>query len=225
MIVVSTRIVSRTYASLAYLWSAQHHARLAQDIENARAGTDVFSIRHRAYVVAAITNAVAFMESSVNEVIQDAAELRTDHIKGLNSLTLDRLHGYWLRADRTSVLAKYDDVLHMADQPRFLKDRSPYAPAQTLISIRNYFIHYKPEDIEISATADPHRFEKQLRQAFPENALMRGTAGNPWFPDRMLGAGCAHWAHTTARELVDSWSRAVNLTDLPYMVATYDEAP
>jgi hypothetical protein len=47
-------------------------------------------------------------------------------------------------------------------------------------------------------------------------------AGNSYFPDHALGAGCAHWAHTAAVNFVDRFAAVLGLT-LNYQIANFDD--
>ena len=73
-----------------------------------------------------------------------------------------------------------------------------------LVKLRNAVAHYQPEHLFANV---PHR----LKGKFAANALMAG-AGNPWWPDLCLGAGCAAWAIQTAMALADHVASAVGIT-------------
>jgi hypothetical protein len=68
-----------------------------------------------------------------------------------------------------------------------------------LIKLRNMLVHFRPET---ASAADIQGIEKQLASKFDENPLMAG-AGNPYFPDKCLGAACAQWAAWVAKSFVD----------------------
>jgi hypothetical protein len=220
-------IVARMYPSVYYLWSAEHHARLAVEIEQEHSGASTGSVRHRAYVISSVTDAVAFMESVVNEVIQDAVDNITAdspdiHIRAIPHAARQRLFGYWIAGERSGILDKYNHALKLADKATLDYGSEPTQSASVLIALRNYFIHHKPENISISL--DPPRLATRLQGRFPDNALMAGAA-NPWFPDHAMGAGCARWSHVTARSFVDNWASLLGLTSLPYQNPGWEEMP
>jgi hypothetical protein len=173
------------------------------------------NIRHRAYVIAAVTSSVAFMECVINEVLQDVTDGIDDHIGVLSKAVRQRLIGYWMGGERSSVLDKYDRALKLAGRPVMDRGVHPVQSVTVLIALRNHFVHYKPEDIGI--TLEPPKLAQRLRGRFADNKLMIG-AGNPWFPDHAIGAGCANWAHETARGFVDGWTSVMRLTGLPYQL-------
>lgn len=213
-------VVMRSYFSSQYLWSAIHHAKLAESIEAGHAGASRFSIKHRAYVLGAITDSVAFAEAAVNEVLADVADGHESYIQPLSSTTRHRFQGFWIAANNSaSILAKYSETLQMAECRPPDRGAAPWQDMSLLVSLRNHVVHYKPEDV--SDALEPSKLARGLIGRFSDNALMLG-AGNSWFPDKALGAGCAWWAWTTAKEFVDQWSGALGLK-LNYVWAVWDE--
>ena len=215
------------YPSVYFLWSAEHHARLAAEIEQEHSGASRGSVRHRAYVISSVTDAVSFMESVVNEVIQDIVDNMTAdspaiHIQPIHNAARQRLFGYWITGEKSSILGKYNDTLKLADKATLDYGAEPTQSAAVLIALRNYFVHHKPENISISL--DPPKLATKLHGRFPDNALMAG-ATNPWFPDHAMGAGCARWSHATARSFIDSWASLLGLTSLPYQNPGWEEVP
>jgi|SRR6266571_6512477 len=193
------KIVARVYPSNYYLWSAEHHARLAVEIEQQHSGPNMGSVRHWAYIINAVTDAVAFMESVVNEVIQDTVDSTNAngpdiHIRTLDQTIRERLTGYWISGEKSSILDKYNHTLELANRTKLDYGAEPGQSAAVLIALRNYFVHHKPENI--STSLDPPKLATRLQGRFPDNALM-AAAANPWFPDHAIGAGCARWAHMT----------------------------
>jgi hypothetical protein len=222
---VGVIITMRGYTSVDYLWSAIHHANLAADIEHQHAGPSTGNRRHRVYVINAVTDAAAFIEAAVNEVIQDVVDGRELHVQPLTTHTRDRLKGYWITGERASPLEKYQHTLQLADLPPLDAGAEPVQSATLLVSLRNYFMHYKPEDVGV--TLDPPKLAARLKGKFPDNRLMTGADGNPWFPSHALGAGCAAWAHRSALAFVDAWATSLGLNALSYQsqVTNWDVEP
>jgi hypothetical protein len=163
------------------------------------------------------------MECVVNEVLQDITDEFDDHIGTLSDPVRQRLVGYWIAGERSSILDKYDHVLKLAEWPAMDRGVPPAQSAGILIALRNYFVHHKPEDI--STSLEPPKLARRLHGRFTDNKLMIG-AGNPWFPDHAIGAGCASWAHETALAFVDHWTSVMGLTGLPYQLSEEgQEAP
>lgn len=90
---------------------------------------------------------------------------------------------------------------------QFRSDHNPLRPVLYLIKLRNALVHFKPETIDSEAE---HKLEKQLRPLIREN---QQPVGNPWFPNKLFGAGLAEWACASALSFADEWSTRVGLTN------------
>jgi hypothetical protein len=58
-VAMPVRILMRGYFSTYFLWTAQHHAELAGQMEAAHVGRSRFSIEHRGYVLTSIVGSAA----------------------------------------------------------------------------------------------------------------------------------------------------------------------
>jgi hypothetical protein len=153
------------------------------------------------------------MECVVNEVLQDVTDDYRFHIGSLSKAIKLSLTGYWVAGSRASILEKYDQTLWLARHKVTNRGVDPAQSAALVVALRNYFVHYKPENVD--SRLDPPKLAKRLRGRFADNALMVGDR-RPWFPDHAIGAGCARWAHETAFAFVDHWASLMRLTNLPY---------
>ncbi|MBI2488072.1 MAG: hypothetical protein HYW01_14235 [Deltaproteobacteria bacterium] len=188
-------IMVRIYYSSYHLWAAEHFYQLAGEIEDAHEGRSRFDIKHRAYVTNTILSSVAFLEAAINEVFQDAFDNYLIYIGSLSVETRKILADFWdmTEADNksfVSILDKYQLALRFAGMEPFNKGENPYQDANLVVKIRNTLIHYKPQ---LLGGENIHQLEAKLKGKFPENKLMSGSAGNPYFPDKALGKGCAEW--------------------------------
>ena len=66
------------------------------------------------------------------------------------------------------------------------------------------------EESETEAPNKRKKIEAQLRKQFPDNVLMNGS-GNPYYPDKCLGAGCATWAVASATAFADLVFESLNI--------------
>lgn len=216
--------IYRNYFSDVYLWSARNQARIAADMEKEYSDPSKESLRtaelelqHQAYVITAVTNSVAFMECVINEVLQDVTDDSRYHIGSLSKDIKLSLTGYWVAGGRASIVDKYGQALWLARHEVMDRGVDPAQSAALVVALRNYFVHYKPENID--SRLDPPKLARRLRGRFADNELIAGDR-RPWFPDRAIGAGCAIWAHETAFAFVDHWVSLMRLTNLPYQTVS-----
>jgi len=195
----------RNYFSTHMLRSSLDFGSKAAAIEARHSGKSRFDIEHRGYVLASITAAVAFVEAMVNELFQDAAD---DHgttgdgyVAPLSGRTRELMREWWELSgggfERT--LEKYQLLLVFSEHPKLNSGSEPYQSAADLLGLRNVLIHYRSESV---TAGDEHRLERRLRGKFPDSRLMAGS-GNPWWPSHALGAGCAEWSFSSAKQLAD----------------------
>jgi hypothetical protein len=200
-------VASRHYLASEHLWTALHGARQAQQKEDTRTQGVGFSPEHQSHVISSLLASVAFIEAVVNEVFEDAADSNT-RVAALGARCLELMAETWATAERSlSALDKYQSALLFADKPRFKKGENPYQDVDSVILIRNNLIHFKPR---WHTHGEAEQFKKRLRNRFPLNPYLAGS-GNPWFPGKMLSAGCAEWAVKACRTLAQEWSDRLGL--------------
>lgn len=194
------RITTRSYLSTHQLWTASHFAAVAEKIEDEHRGRSAFDVRHRAYVSASILASVAFLESAINELFQDVADGHSSYTDGLDERTKATFSVYWRESDGyAEVLSKYQLALSFAGRAALDPGAEPFQSAKLLVKLRNLLVHFRPKTGEAGS---PGGLELQMSNRFEGNRLMDGS-GNPFWPDRCLGAGCAKWAQVSARSLAD----------------------
>jgi hypothetical protein len=207
----AVRVSIRSYFSPRLLWTAQHHAEPAGEIEKAASGRTPFSIEHHGYVLSSIIASVAFLEAMVNELFQDAADGHAPtggYIDPLIEESRRTMAEVWAitRGGRLPALEKFDSLLRSAGAPVLNRKSDTFKNAEATIDLRNRLIHFRPEDR--SAEDEAHAIEKRIRGKFSDNALMTGS-GNAWWPDHALGYGAAVWAHRSVKALADHVSDAI----------------
>jgi hypothetical protein len=185
----------RAYYSSYHLWAARHFSVLARNIETGGTERPRFDIRHRVYVTSSIFSAVGFLEAAINELYQDVADAHESYVASLDGDSKRIMSEFWdLTEGRNrspfSLLDKYQIALTLLRKQQFELDQRPYQDAALVVKLRNELVHYKPKSLGGDA---PHTLSRQLGGKFDDNALMSGS-GNPWFPDKCLGHGCAEWS-------------------------------
>jgi hypothetical protein len=175
-------------------------------------GGSVFNIAHRSYVTNAVLSAVAFLEATVNELLQDVTDKVPTYIESLGqdcSSLLTRLQEVEVGGVRKwTILDKYQMVLLCSGNDPFERGATLYQNAKMVIRLRNALTHFNPE------TQGPDSLSKLSAglksKRFPLNPLMRGSR-NPFFPDHCLSAGCATWVVHSVCELCDEFFRRLSI--------------
>ncbi len=196
-------IAMRSYLSTQHLWTAEHFTRLARELEAAHTGESRFAVRHRAYVLGAVGESVAFLEAFINELFQDAAD-GAGVADGLSPDMVRLMTEYWRITEQgksVEVTKKYDMARVFAGHPHADAGRRPNEDVKYLVKLRNWSVHYRPRTV---SEKDPHKLIDHVQGRFADNAFMAGSK-NTWFPDHALGAGCAGWAVDTARAFADEF--------------------
>jgi hypothetical protein len=210
----SISIRSRTYFSIQHVQSAALFAGCAFKIEKDYKGvhSDELFSQHRAYVTGSILSSVCFLEAAINELFADSVEANSSVAKKLGTTASRLMSAMWkLGIPRTAtfkILQKYQIALTMAQKEIFDTNALPYQDVDLLIRLRNDLVHYEPEWVKLPSsddfdTNDIHKTEKMLRGKFLLNPLTE--PGNPFYPDKCLGHGCAEWAINSCIEFADDF--------------------
>jgi hypothetical protein len=166
---------------------------------------------HRSYVIGAIYASTAFLEATINEFYFTAAD-NPDEIAHIGKNVIQKMSGMWAdiqsRKNNSSILNKFKKVLDWCGYPSLNESTFPYSDAKLLVDLRNALTHYKPEWATMSAST-PQKFESDLSGRFQHNRLM--STGNPFFPDKALGHGCAEWAVSSSIAFADDFFTRVGV--------------
>ena len=210
-------LILRSYLSKDYIWAAHHFARLTGQVEAER--RPGFYLDHRAYVTGAVLHSVAFLEAVINEMFVDVAHGHQVEqlIEILGDDAVSQTASMWaLVKDRggVSTLGKFQMALLLARKQEFDAGTPPYQDVDLLIKLRNALVHFEPESAAAGQPADQEdmqKMEQKLGKKFLQNELMQGV-GNPYFPDKCLGFGCAKWAAESSLTFADDFLSRIGVT-------------
>jgi hypothetical protein len=217
---MSNSVETRSYFSGQHIAAAALCARNSRDVEFANAGHHIYVADHFSFVMGSVLFSVASLEAAINELFADAAESNLARLRPLDEGVVRRMGMMWLsgvpRTARFAVLDKYAIALALADQTPFDKGAEPWQSAAKLVKLRNALVHYEPEWVLANpATAsDAHSFERDLSGRFDLNPL--AAPENPFYPDKLLGYGCAAWSARSAMNFMDEFCRRLALLARPY---------
>lgn len=216
----SISIKIRKYFSIQHIQSAALFAMHAYSIEKNYDGvfSDELFSHHSSYVTGSILSSVFFLEATINELFADTLEPHSQIVKKLNQATIQLMVKMWkLGVPKTAnfkILQKYQIALELAQKKIFDAGAQPYQDVNLLVKLRNDLVHYEPESVKSPSSddfgpADIHRYEKMLSGKFLANPLT--GQGNPFYPDKCLGHGCAEWAVNSSVKFVDDFFSRMGL--------------
>lgn len=154
----------------------------------------------------AVFMSVAFLESAVNEILQDIVDGHTSYTGEVDPVIQRCISVWWGQSEGQgraagSILDKYQSLLQFYGLPAMKKGELPYQDVDLLVGLRNELMHYKPEML---GGEEQHKWEKKLRAKFKPNRLLAG-AKNSYFPDHCLGSPCAAWAARSVKKFGDAY--------------------
>jgi hypothetical protein len=215
----------RVYYSSYHLWAARHLTALVKGIETVGSERPRFDIRHRAYVTNSIFSAASFLEAAINELFQDVADGHASYVSGLDTGSKRIMSEFWTFTEGRnrsafSLLDKYQIDLTFLRRPQFESGHRPFQDASLVVRLRNELVHYEPSSL---GGETEHTLARQLAGKFDDNTLMRGS-GNPWFPDKCLGHGCANWAVRAIVAFADEFFGRIGV-EPNYQRVTFQPSP
>lgn len=215
-------VKSRSYFSVPYLCGAAMFAREAYKTESTYNETSdgELALTHRARVVSVITSSAAALEAMINEAFVDAAESDGGCIAAVSSETRAKIATLWEipRTSRYAILEKFN-IAHLLIAGRALdKSHHRWHNVAWVVRLRNDFIHFEPSwrthntinPVATPATSEGfEKYERALKGQFAENQLC--GSGNPYYPDRMLGHGCAEWSIKSVLDFADHFWQSIGV--------------
>jgi hypothetical protein len=185
-----------------FLAAAAQQSRLAFAIE-AKPPTDVTGaddIAHRGYVVAALMQAVAALESEIWELTHHGPgyHLGSDEA---DVAARDFLAPITDVIDKVATIPRYDLLLHLLRKQPLDHGALPYQDANLVVRLRNEIVHYK------SKWGEELSGEKLFRalegKHLPKPPFLPPTGMN-FFPQHCLSAATAAWAVETCVGFLDA---------------------
>jgi hypothetical protein len=220
----------RDYMANQHLWNARREAWLCRKREDTLLNQPNLDRAHRSHAMTAVLSAVAFLEAAINAVWQDAADSEpgkhTPYTDGIPDAAVATMRELWNgkeNAERMmSLLSKFQVALVCAGHERMDKGAEPYQSVDVLIDLRNELVHFKPQWWH-DDHSDEAKFVPRLRDKITQTRENRQPIAEPWYPHRVLGAGCADWACSSVIAFAREWHSRMGLThdfDTVYLMPT-----
>jgi hypothetical protein len=210
--------------SVRYLQSAALLCRLGYEIEQMQGKTEMLSpellLRHEVFILNSLLSSVAFLESTINELYADAADDAYFYSDEKKEALLRTIREAWENQrnfDRAPLLTRYQKILIIAKKPLFDENNPGFSDVRHLVEIRNYLMHYRREWLivqndekgRISDETHAGKFERLLKNKFLQNPFAQKN--QPFFPERLLGHGCAEWAVQKSLAFTDEFFKNLEL--------------
>jgi len=164
----------------------------------------------RSYALSSVVLAVAALESSINELYQQAIDRDKNALESLTNEQLSLLEQLWHDVEKFPILSKYQIALTAKGSESMVMGTEPYQSAAALVSLRNALLHFKPEWDD---TLYKHqKLEEKLRNYFGPSKLADKAKGRMvWFPHKCLGASCANWSYGTAMRFSEQFCMKMDI--------------
>jgi hypothetical protein len=213
----------RDYLASQHLWTARREAWLCRQREDEVLRRNQLDRRHRSHATTAVLSSVAFLEALINAVWQDAADEHSSYnTADIPAAALAAMRELWTgkeNAERMmNLLGKFQLALVCAGHHRMPDNAEPYQSVDVLITLRNALVHFKPEwhggdtDVKLVKTL---KTKITREREFPRRV-------QPWFPNKVLGAGTASWACDSVVAFARDWYQRMGMSgdfDSYYIVA------
>lgn len=201
----------RAFLSTCYFLGAKDFAEKAFTLEQS---PDIkpYDTIHRSYVIGSIVFSVLFLEAAINEILKNVVDEHENFIEPINAESRNKIAELWETEKDNGqpylrILDKYQKILTICGKNEFQKGSQPYQSVNLLVRLRNGLVHYKPESFN---NDDQCQLYQSLRGKFLENPMFQGS-GNPFFPDKCLGSGCALWGVESAKSFADEFFKRMDI--------------
>lgn len=205
MLGINATAKQRPNLAVQHMMAASRFARLCYEVEqdNAQASFGPFYDEIIHYVTATVLFSVASIEANINEIFADVR----DGLVVLDALDADLLPEIWTLIEEKPILEKYQFALVLKKKSRMAKGQKTYQHVNTLIKVRNAFVHFKPE--WIGEQEEHEKLGTALRGKFVLSPFL--TENDPIFPMRCMTHGFAEWAIKSCLEFIEAFTQQSGL--------------
>ncbi|MDX2271107.1 MAG: hypothetical protein NW237_04050 [Cyanobacteriota bacterium] len=136
--------------------------------------------------------------------------------------------------ERSEILNKYDILLSLCGCNALNSGEKYYQNVRTAIKIRNILVHYKPQILVINSDIDSISKTEKLwdlnlkqlekEKQFASNRIYENDNSAAYFPNKMLGHGCAEWAAESAVEFIKGFCNGIGIQSWQSYQSVIDRA-
>jgi hypothetical protein len=175
-----------------------HHAHAIETMPAAL--SEGQAAEHRAYVIGAIVQSAAALESEISEITMHGPGHHLGS-NGVDAQARDFLSPMAGVIDGEQTLRRYDLVAHLLRKQPYDKGMHPYQPAALLTKLRNELIHYKSK---WGTQMERQSLIRQLEDLKFDKPAFISPHSN-FFPHQCLSASLAGWSVTTGVAFINSF--------------------
>ena len=205
-------VTVRSYYSIAWLTAAEVSRAAAVEIGDGPTRPDSQHYdRMRSYVLGALVDSWAFLESNINELYADASHyspgssIAAEARAGLTPELHRRLAALWPHIERLPTLEKYTIALDLAGAVPIAIGSDPGQSVSLLRSVRNHLLHYRPRSV---IDGVPEGRDASLSSAMSSRLALPAwdKGGADLFPTRVLCPDLARWCIAAAIRFTDEFA-------------------
>lgn len=212
-------IKSRSYFSPNFIVAAARLALEARRMEDegAKQGSQYYldnSSQHRGLVLSAIISSTCCLEAFINEFFSDMNEPSVEYPKAMPQPVSQTMAELWSLdvPKRATILAKYTLAYFLIKNARLDTSRPPAQDVGHLAALRNALVHFEPswkDHGQVDIKAAPRSEQRFNSLQIPRNTFTGGQ--KPFYPDQLLGSGCAKWSVQTAVAFIDFFCKEIGI--------------
>ena len=189
--------------SVQHLIAAARFSRQCGEVQDLNKGKELgaFYDEQISCVSAVVMLSVASIESNINEYLSEP-DIIFPKLAPSVQIELCSLIG------SLSIIEKYQRILSINNIEVFDKGAQPLQDIETLISLRNEFVHFHPEWHD-----EQERHKKlgmKLRGKFELSPFISESIG-VLFPQRIVSHGCSKWAVQKSIEFMSGFNKKLSL--------------
>lgn len=225
------------YLSKNHIYSAALFAVNAKEYEDKnknntldhRIAGELFYDKYISYVTGSIIFSVSFLEAVINEAYElihiEVDENFAESFLNINMEIRDNISKLWKsefwnngtpKTAKKPLLDKYDLLLVNVKNKKLNKGDHICQNISTLIKLRNYLIHYIPEQIEVPSSYNNKVTVEKLGKELQNKGYLLNPLVHPHepvFPYKCLSYGCSRWAIISSINFADYFYNTLGLID------------
>lgn len=159
-------------------------------------------VLYRAYVISAVTQACAAIESAAVDVLSHGRASFLGSNEPRNAADVQRLAPVADLVEREGVLLRWARIHRLLGVEPLDPGRRPAQDASLLVELRNELVHYQGRVEGRTKSASLTVRLRDLRFALPACLVVVGQMD--FFPHQALVADCVSWAVDTAARFIDA---------------------